>query len=331
MSSLYRNILKKSWQITKKHLYLWPLGFFVAFLGNGGEYQILTKQIGNVRNQPEAITNLQGWFNTVMPNLGLPFGRGLLLALFLIASLLIILLVIWLVISAVAGLIKGSVDASKDQRNSFAALLATGSKNFKPVFGLFIIAKIIVYTLLALILTPLMLATFAQGNVTLNILIIIISFLIFVPLTIIVSFVTRFAAAFVVLQGQKMTEAFKNGWRLFAANWLISLEMAFILLIINLVVGFALFIVAFLLFSPFFFIGMASAINQTASTLNIIMIPVILIILLTMVIGSMLATFQLSSWTLLYLRLTEGGKAHSKIVRWVAMLPEKMKRKKIAP
>jgi len=114
---------------------------------------------------------------------------------------------------------------------------------------------------------------------------------------------------------------------LFSANWLISLEMALLLLFINLVVGFALFVVSFLLFSPFFFIGLASTINQTASIFSIILIPVIIIILLTMVIGSALATFQLSSWTLLYIRLTEGGKAHSKIVRWVATMPGKFMKK----
>jgi len=329
MSSLYRNILKNAWLITKKHLYLWPLGFFVALLGNGGEYQILTKQIKNVRTQPEIIDSLQAWLNAIGPDFNIPFGRGFLLALFIVAMLLILLLIIWLVISSVAGLIKGCVDASKNQKGSFSTLLAFGSKYFRPVLGLYVIAKIIVYGFLALVITPLMLATFAQGNQTLNIIIIIISFLIFVPLTIIISFVTRYSAAYVILQSQKTLDALKNGWRLFAANWLISLEMALVLLVINLILGLALFVIAFLLFSPFFFIGVSGALSQGNLMFNVILIPVILIILLTIVVGSMLATFQLNSWTLLYLRLTEGGKAHSKIVRWAALLPEKLKRKKI--
>ena len=51
MTSLYRDILKKSWQITKKYFYLWPLGLFVSFLGNGGEYQILINQIKRTQFQ----------------------------------------------------------------------------------------------------------------------------------------------------------------------------------------------------------------------------------------------------------------------------------------
>jgi len=55
MNTLYRHILKNAWNIIMKFKYLWILGFFTAFLGNGGEYQILFKQIGLVANQTDSI------------------------------------------------------------------------------------------------------------------------------------------------------------------------------------------------------------------------------------------------------------------------------------
>ena len=326
MASLYRVILKNAWLITKKHLYLWPLGFFVAFLGNGGEYQILSKQIKKVSLQPETLSSLKSWFLSWSPNLNLSIGRSFLLALSLVVALIILLFFIWLIISSVAALIQGFNKASQEERGTFSSLLLNGSRSFKPVFVLYLIAKVIVYGVLVLIITPLMITTFAQGNQSLNIFIIFLTFLIFIPLTIIVSFVTRYASAYVVLMGQKMWEAFKNGWRLFAANWLISLEMAFILLVINLLVSVVIFIVAFLLFSPFLFAGLVRTIEHPEAVWNFIFIPIILTIILTIIVGAGLATFQLGSWTLLFLRLTKGGKAYSKIVRWVATFPEKFKK-----
>ncbi|MBT3690169.1 hypothetical protein HOE31_01095 [bacterium] len=326
MTSLYRKILTNAWLITKKHYYLWPLGFFVAFLGNGGEYQMLSRQIERVNLQPETIFSLSEWFNTsIFQDWDLTIVRGFLLALFVLFILGIIYLIIWLIISSMAGLIQGCASADKKERKTFFGLLTTGRKNFKPVFLLFLIAKVIVYGILVLILTPIMLATFAQQNESLNVFIIFLTFLIFVPLSIIVSFVTRFASAYVVLEGQKMWDAFKNGWRLFSANWLISLEMAAILLFINFCISLVVLAAFFLIFSPFFFVGISSSFASPGIFWTIIMIPVIIIILLFIFIGSLLATFQVNSWTLLYLRLTEGRKAYSKLVRWAAVLPSKLK------
>ena len=42
MMSLYRNILKQSWQTTWRNKYLWFFGIFAVFLGNAGEYKILS-------------------------------------------------------------------------------------------------------------------------------------------------------------------------------------------------------------------------------------------------------------------------------------------------
>jgi len=327
MTSLYRQILKKAWLITKKYPYLWLLGFFAAFLGNGGEYQVLIKQIRSVKLQPETIYNLRLWLLSASPEFNISLGRSLLLGLFIIVALGLLALLVWLAISAMAGLILGSAQANRNEKSTFTKLLQGGSQNFWPVLGLQVIAKIIIYGILTLILAPLMLAAFAQGNQFLNIFILILTFLIFIPLTIVVSFVTRYASAFVVLSKQKIMLAFQNGWRLFSANWLISLEMALLLLAINLLAGLALLLVSFLLFSPFFFVGLASTLQHPGTFWSIVAVPLIIIVLLTLALGAALATWQTSAWTLLFLRLTEGGRAYSKLVRWVATLPEKFKRR----
>jgi len=182
MTSLYRKILKNAWFITRKYYYLWPLGFFVAFLGNGGEYQMLSRQIERVNLQPENIFSLDNWFNTsIFQDWDLTIIRGFFLALFIIFIIALVFFFIWLIISSMAGLIKGCALADKKEKRTLLGLLHKGSNNFKPVFLLFLIAKVVVYGILVLILTPIMLAAFAQNNESLNIFIVFLIFLIFVP------------------------------------------------------------------------------------------------------------------------------------------------------
>lgn len=329
MTSLYRQILKKAWYITRKFRYLWFLGIFAAFLGNGSEYQVLFKQVNSVADQPTTAQNWAANLNALLPKLDLSAGNILLASVGLLIGLIILIFFLWLAISSLGGLIKGSAAANNDERMTFFGLLKTGGKKFWPLLGLNIVAKAIVYGILILILTPLMVATFAQGDLSANLLIIILTFLIFIPLTIIVSLVTKYASAFVMLNNEKFWPSFKDGWRLFGANWLISLEMAFIIFVINIIVGLAFVALSLILISPFFFFGIMYTIKSPALFNVLMYVSLTLILLCSIIIGALLSCFQISSWTLLYVRLTSGPKAYSKIVRWVATFPEKFRKKEV--
>lgn len=329
MESLYRQILKKAWSITRKFGYLWPLGIFVAFLGNGGEYQVLINQVSAVRNQAQTAAAWSANLNAFLPPLDTSFEKIVMLSLYFLVILAVLCFFVWLVVSALGGLIKGVTLANTEEKSTFTGLLKVGAKKFWTLLGLNLIAKAIVYGTLLLIITPLMIATFARGYTLLNLLITILSFLIFVPLTIIVSLATKYGSAFAVLNGENFKSAFINGWRLFRTNWLVSLEMALILFGINLLVGLAFILAALLIFSPFFFFGIAYTLENPDLLGTLMYISLTLLLLMSLAVGALLSVFQIGSWTLLYSRLTTGGKAYSKLVRWVALLPEKFKKKTV--
>jgi hypothetical protein len=326
MTSLYRQILLKSWQITRKYFYLWPLGLLAAFLGNGGEYQILFNQYDHVANQPEIASFWQAGLKAIVPKIDLSNSDVIYLFFFVIISLVFICLFLWLIISASGGLIKGAALANNNEKSTFIKLFLAGSNKFWPILGLNIVAKVIVYGILALILGPLMIATFSNGNYSVNLLIVVVSFVIFVPITIIVSLVTKYAVAFIMLSGQKFKEGFINAWRLFQTNWLVSLEMAFILFVINILVGLLYIAVSLLVFSPFFFFAVINSLNAPQLFNILIYVSITLLLIISAFVGSWLATFQISSWTILFLRLTQGTKVYSKIVRLAAALPGKLKK-----
>ena len=299
-----------------KFKYLWILGFFTAFLGNGGEYQILFKQIGLVANQTDSIVTWHDNLNAILPKLNLSFGNVANVVIYLIIAFAFLALFLSLCVASFGGLVKGSALANNNEKLTIRNLWKLGYNKFWPILGLIILGKIIVYGFLALVLVPLMLATFVQGHTALNALIILLTFLIFIPLTIIVSLATKYATAYVMLENQEFWKSFKNGWRLFAANWLVSLEMALVLFLINITATIVLLALASIFLALPFFFGVFHTIDAPSLFDLLMNFGVTLIILASIFIGAGLAVFQTSAWTLLYLRLNTGVKAYSKIIRW---------------
>jgi len=309
-----------------KFKYLWILGFFTAFLGNGGEYQVLFKQIGLVANQTDSIVTWHNNLNAILPKLDLSFGNVAGVVIYLLIAFAFLAVFLSVCIASFSGLIKGSALASNNEKLTIRNLWKLGYNKFWPILGLVVLGKVIVYSFLALVLVPLMMATFTQGHTSLNALIILLTFLAFIPLTIIVSLATKYASAYVMLENNGFWESFKNGWRLFAANWLVSLEMALVLFFINIATTIILLALASLFLALPFFFGVFHTIDAP-NLFDILMnFGVSLIILTSIFIGAGLAVFQTSAWTLLYLRLNTGVKAYSKIVRWAAGLPGKFKK-----
>jgi MFS family permease len=326
MTSLYRQILLKAWQITKKYAYLWPIGLLAAFLGNGGEYQVLYNQYDKVINQPEIASYWQATLKAIVPQFNLS-GTSLIYLFFLaLIALIFFGLFLWLVISASGALVKGAATANNNESSTFVKLFQAGSRKFWPILGLNVVAKIIVYGILTLILGPLMISTFSKGDNSINLLIVMISFLILVPITIIVSLVTKYAIAFIMLENLKFKESFINAWRMFQTNWLVSLEMAFVLFVINILVSLVYILISLLIFSPFFFFAVLNVVNAPELFDVLMYVSVSLLLIISAFIGAWLATFQTSSWTLLFLKINGGERVYSKIVRLAATLPGKFKK-----
>ena len=66
-----------------------------------------------------------------------------------------------------------------------------------------------------------------------SIVLFVVSFIIFIPLAVMVSFITRYASCYVVLKNYRFRDSFKLGITLFTKNWLISLEMALALILVS--------------------------------------------------------------------------------------------------
>jgi len=311
----YRNLLKQALNISWKHKYLWFFGLFASLLAAGGsiEYNILNQNIndGLVNG---ALLSAGSFAQTVITikNLGLGF-----ISLFhfdiltIINSLTIILIcltliitLIWLSVSSQAALVISvrkiiGNNKKKEDILTIRAGLTNGHKKFWSVLGLNVIIKLLINAVLFLSTLPLLLIAIKDSGWF--VLAYVILFIIFLPIAISLSLMLKYAIAYSVLENEKFIISIEKGWKLFINNWLISLEMAIVLFIINFLVSFAILIALTILFFPLFLVGM------TFSLFWLVILMVFLALVFLVLAGSALSTFQITTWTDLFLNLKEGA------------------------
>lgn len=334
----YLPILKQSAIISWKRKILWIFGFFALFLGGGSsEYEVVFQGFDRAfRGNIDFFRNLviyegTGIFDARWRNLNnlivkdpVAFAAMLLVGAIFLA---IVALLIWLSVSSQAALI-AAVEQIKSQKfvsaeNSFSK----GRKSFWPVFGLNIIAKFIIAVLLFIIGMPFL--PFLPLTPAATDVLFVVSMAILIPVAVIVSFLLKYAIAFVVLKSHKLRDGIINGWRLFARYWLISLEMAVILLGIHIAAALAFLVLMIFIAVPFIVIGMTF--YYLAFSFGFWAVVVLfgaLLVVLSVLFLSWLTTFQYAGWTLLFLTLTASQPRESRLASWISAGARVFRRRK---
>ncbi len=317
----YRSILKQAWNISWKHKYLWFFGLFASLAAAGGsiEYQILTKNLNQnlvdgSYSHLSSILALGDIIKSFCLNLVNLFSYDLVSILnaitLLLISLTLVVVFIWLAISSQAALVdnvKKIINPKKKLANlKIRDGLATGNKYFWSVLGLNILIKILVNLAFFIISLPLLFMILNEA--TILVVIYTLFFIIFVPVAVSLSLLVKYAIAYNVLENKSLITSLEKGWELFKKNWLISLEMAIILFIVNFLAGIVVLIIISLFLFPLFLLGAMFSITW------LIILTVFLGLILIVIIGSLLTTFQIATWTDLFLHLTE-KKGEAKLER----------------
>lgn len=317
----YRNILRQAWELTWKNKYLWWFGIFAALLGNGGELEILFNDSSGDPGhtlfpawQGIASTGVFRW--QTITNIGNLLKNDtlnmILVLLICLVALAIFLFLVWLVMVSQAALVNNSEAIIKRKKNNFRNGLDAGVLKFWPVFGLNFLVKASIYALLAIVTLPVVYfgESFSVAYV--------IALIVMVPVAIILSFITKYAIAYSVLNNAKAGQAVSQGMRLFKENWLISFEMAIILFVINILTGLAIVLAILTLAVPFLFLILIFYYTLALAGFAWLIMGLALAGFLFIVItgGAALSVFQTASWTSLFLELNK-KKGESKLVRIV--------------
>lgn len=317
----YRLFIKQAWNITKKYKHLWFFGIFASLLAIGGEYQLITQS---------ATASPGGYFlsdgNIIMQVLlSADFYRGFaslaiensaaLLAIIgiLLLSLVLVAVMVYLAVLSQSAIISHSAQIllSKKKKEIFNINdgLNDAKKHFWRVLGLNLLNGAVISLALFLISLPLVFLLLTD-TVMLGVAYTLL-FIVFTPIALSIALLIKFAIAARVLEGKSFMSSLQKGLKMFKDNWLVSLEMALILFIINFIVGIiTLFFIA-LLFMPMLFIGIQFYAPMLAALSLVLSIGTML------VIASWLNTFQISTWTGLYLHLQD-KRGRSKLERLFA-------------
>jgi hypothetical protein len=220
----------------------------------------------------------------------------------------------WSIVSQI-GMFDSVNKLSKNKTISLADAFQVSRKHFGSVLLINVVVKIVLYGLLIAVAAPLMSWFVLHNNSWGALLVILLVFLVFIPISIIVSFVVKYAIAYMVIEGQKAGQAFRSGWQLFIKNWLVSIEMALIVVLVGLGVGLMIVLMMGIAAIPFVLIGIAALVfGSSAGFAGTIAVGTIVWAVLASCLGGIYVAYQYTAWTLLFQKLV-AEKAQSKIVR----------------
>jgi len=331
--SFYGKIYPVAWQIIKKNYYLLFFGLFASVLGFFSEANSFINLNGD---QPDFIsTNIIQWGRIMKALMESGTTIGSFSGLLGVVSIFVVMaIVIVVTVSSQGALIHSAYynnlkSKNKDKGAFFKENFRVGLDKFWPLLGLGIINSFITFFCILLIINPLVyFITMMNLGPIMFLLLSIIVFFILIPLVIMVSFVTRYGAAYIVIKNQKLLDAFVNGWLLFKANWLVTIENAIVLFFVTIIYSFALSALLALTFIPIFIVSLLMSDANIVFSYIISSLGSFIAILALFVGVAIFGAFYNIIWANVFLHLVGPGKSQSKIHRLAEKhLPHLAKRK----
>jgi len=322
-NALYRPILKQAWQTTLKYKHLWFFGLFAALVSSGGEYEIILHAVNAPTNE--------GILGAIMSGLATGWSEGakvggvnllvgfwqtltqdpvslIIILLVLALTISLTLFLIWLSTVSQIGLIRNAYllvgKAKILKKPTLNEGIDFGMKYFWPVLGINVVLRVILSALFA-VLSGVYFWIY-KFDVLAGLFYVLV-FIIFILLTLIVSFLLKYQILFLLIKKQKFLEALASAWKLFLDNWLISLEMAVLMLLAFLIAALITATVAVFLWAiPMVVLPLSFSFFPAALKFLLALVAVTLIIIISVLITAMIATFQWTGWTILFTKISEG-------------------------
>ena len=331
---MYRQIIKNSINLTLKNKKLWLFGLATALLGNGGELDLFLKNAERAQNLPQRFLDLPNFFQNnliaekfIFSLKNLAFSQKPILS-FLI--LVFLSLLIWLIIITQGALVKTIGEKTKPETNSRLSWQKI-KKNWlvcRQYFWELLFINItlkggaFVISLLVALPIYILLTKFSSQNHILFLS--LIFFFIFTPIGVISSFLTKYALCYLIIGKKHINEAILKSFILFRDNWLITLENAILLYALNIIFAVLMLTLGLIISFPAL-TGLSLAFYpQILKVGYMVTIIALILIPIGLLTGSLLAVFQYSVWTKLFLEIKGRKKILSKLARTAAALPKKL-------
>ncbi|MDP1709413.1 MAG: hypothetical protein Q8L21_00815, partial [Candidatus Komeilibacteria bacterium] len=229
--------------------------------------------------------------------------------------LALILFFVWLLISAQGALIKATADAALGRTVSAWRSLVFASRSFWQLLSIRIVTRLLAFFIAAVVGLPLLAVILSFDESFTIVGSSLIFFVLVLPLFILFSLVGKLALAYSLVEGKPWRRALTQAMSLFGAHWLVCLELALIMLPINIIAAVIFVPIATFLSLPLLLFGLAIAEASFVIGLKFFLaLALVLFLLLLLLFASALATFQGVVWTVLFLKIKDAPQ-QSKLIR----------------
>ena len=325
--NFYRKILKNAFLISWHNKYLWFFGIFATFLSTSGGYEMMLKvMLGGESSKEYSIAD-----TGILTSEGLVNVKNLIVSssgeslFFMGVTLLVlvglVLFVVWVATVSQCAIVSDYARLTKAKviKNEHVAKIKTSfdiaSVSFWNVLFINVLNKVVLAVVFAVVGVVAVAAATSNSGFVFEALFVLV-FMIFIALTLSIAFVAKFAIGYIVVKNKNFFVAVKMGFRLFVNNWIISLELAFMLFSLNFVIGLVVSLVTFVIAIPFTFFSLLLGNIGGAMGFWVVALPgIVTLVVIITVMGSLLTTFQISTWTGLFLELVGRKEQKSKILR----------------
>jgi len=305
----YGKLVSTSWQLVKKHPFLWILGILGGYGGGGfggggggGDWSEFSESEDKLSSAKDMAGEVLG---ATTDNVSRMIEIGGITLLVFVLILFIILL--W-IISAIfrGGLIKSVTDLSKNKESNFKQAWADGMESWRPLFWL--MALLVLVSLIGLLpfAVAFGLAMFETAILTaIAIIFGILWLIVYAAVMIMISFVYPYAEREIVLEGKGVIEGAKGGYKFFRTHWKQALIVFLINIGLGLAYGMAMILVLLIVGLPIFFIIMALAAFSPIAGIFIGVLVGIVVFVGLMVVQGFFGAFVSTIYTGTYLALRD--------------------------
>lgn len=306
---LYRRIITDAWHVAWGHKHIWFFAFFATFIGFGGVSEVF---FGAFKNSSNILLSGEAGVSSVYVLPGLTTIETLsrlspnplisILVFTLIMGFLLALLA-WVVTISTGALVASVRKIAKGRDMRFPDAIKIGTEKFWPVFGVNLMAKILVIASLVLTGTNLI---YTNSNSPISALLYIVSFVLFTAIAVIVSVVAIFGTNFVVLKDDRLVPALEKGWKMLSRHWIICIEMAIVITVSSIVITVVALLGALVASVPFIFLILLTlSIGLQGFSFAIITFGLGIALIALTLLASLITSFQVASWTILWEELLD--------------------------
>lgn len=308
---IYREVLRHAFRTAWHDRQFWLLALLAGILVTGGSYDVLWRAVTSITAQGsylslpigERVVSALSRLHLTEVDSVVSIMGGIEVLLFLVA-----VMIAFAGLSCIGqgGLVYALGARRRGHDVPLSEAFGVGGRMLWPVIALNAVTFAVLWILRFLAALPLYLALEHTTGTTY--LIYLVSFCVFLLLSLITSVVQIFALNGIVLQGASTAAAIRRGYELFKRHWVVVIETAVLQVAITIAVWFVLLVCILLLMLPVLLLVMIASALQSGAIVGI----AFTVGALTLVLGIIAAAafsiqLQYATWTYLFRRLGEGG------------------------